>query len=171
METPRSANLLGALCVGVGDRIDQTLQTVAQASGMVPAGILSVGTYPGQTIDDLRLCLNLSHSGTVRLVDRLVSSGLLERRPGTDLRSVSLHLTPAGKRRFRRMLSKRSQILTGLLSVLTASETRTLERILEKLLYHLPADPTQARNICRLCDHAVCRGPDCPVGSGAGRQG
>jgi DNA-binding MarR family transcriptional regulator len=50
------------------------------------------------SIKDLALALAMSHSGTVRLVDRLVGQRWLVRDEGTDARSVRLKLTQRGSK-------------------------------------------------------------------------
>ena len=42
------------------------------------------GLTGGQSIDALRRVVGLTHSGAVRLVDRLVAAGPAERRAGAD---------------------------------------------------------------------------------------
>jgi MarR family transcriptional regulator, negative regulator of the multidrug operon emrRAB len=74
------------------------------ASG--PAALVALdGEAGGGSIDALRRILGITHSGTVRLVDRLAGAGLVERRVGADARAVALHLTPQGRRLARRVLA------------------------------------------------------------------
>ena len=58
--------------------------TVASPLGpSAPAALNALEGYlGGEPIDTLRQVLGLTHSGAVRLVDRLVAEGLAERRPG-----------------------------------------------------------------------------------------
>jgi MarR family transcriptional repressor of emrRAB len=92
---PEITNLLGALSLAVMDRIEQGARDVIGHAGETPAALIVIG-YGPITNDKLRRILGLSHSGTVRLVDRLVSDRLVERRPGKDGREVALHLTAKG---------------------------------------------------------------------------
>ena len=55
--------------------------------------------------------LQMSHSGCVRLVDKLDELGLIERRPGRDRRSLSLYLTPKGRDYKREVLRARRAAL------------------------------------------------------------
>src|SRR6266404_9572070 len=80
---PEIANLLGALSLAVMDRIEQGARDIIGHAGETPAALIVIG-YGPITNDKLRRILGLSHSGTVRLVDRLVSDRLVERRPGKD---------------------------------------------------------------------------------------
>src|SRR3569623_1664930 len=90
------ANLLGALSLAVMDRIEQGARDVVGRGGETPAALVVIGYGQGMTNDQLRRILGLSHSGTVRLVDRLVSDQLVERRPAKDGREVALFLTATG---------------------------------------------------------------------------
>ena len=91
----RDANLLGALGLLLADRL---AEAVAPAGGASAAEALVTlhARGGGRSIDALARVVGLSHSGTVRLADRLVSAGLAERRRGADQRSTALRLTPAG---------------------------------------------------------------------------
>ena len=93
MSDPRASNLLGALAVALGDDISAATEGVAGHAAASPAAIVTVGGEPGQTIESLRRALELSHSGTVRLLDRLEDEGIVERREGKDGRSAAIFLT------------------------------------------------------------------------------
>jgi DNA-binding MarR family transcriptional regulator len=159
-------NLLGALAVGLTDRIGEGIDDALRIGGRAGAALLSVGTRPGQTIDQLAHVLVLSHSATVRLTDRLAKEGVMSRRRASgDARAVVLQLTRTGHNTFRRLLDARNAALETATSALTASERASLQRLLEKMLAELPHDLPEAKTICRLCEHEVCRGAACPVGS------
>jgi MarR family transcriptional regulator, negative regulator of the multidrug operon emrRAB len=119
---------------------------------------------PGQNIDFLARLLQISHPAAVRLVDRLESEGLVERRADReDARSRKLVLTRAGQRAAVAAATKRFELLDEILAPLTAAERRRLEPLLEKLLAGLTSDRWDARHICRLCDIPTCESPSCPV--------
>ncbi len=52
--------------------------------------IVVIGYGLGPSNDQLRRILGLSNPGAVRLVNRLVADGLVERREGRDRRAVAL---------------------------------------------------------------------------------
>src|SRR4051794_37718789 len=106
----RSANLLGALGVVLADRLADATEP-APGSSAATALIAIGGTAAGDSIDAVARIVGLSHSGTVRLVDRLDAAGLVERRRGADQRSAALVLTPAGRRAAREVLRRREASL------------------------------------------------------------
>jgi MarR family transcriptional regulator, negative regulator of the multidrug operon emrRAB len=109
--------------------------------------------------------VGLSHSGSVRLADRLAAAGLVERRRGADQRSTALYLTPAGHRAARRVLSGREASMQSLLTLLTDDQRRDLAELAAVILGRLGAKPSAERRLCRLCDLEACgrsRG-ECPV--------
>lgn len=162
---PRLANLLGAAAVALGDRLRVAVADVSGLEGEAPAAVMTIGTRPGRTIKHLCRTLGLSHSGAVRLVARLEDRGWVEREPQRDGRKVGLRLTGPGRRMRDELLAARRGFLEDALRPLSASQRASLEEALAALLRGLPGDPTEAWHICRYCEHRVCRGKACPVGS------
>src|SRR5258708_29639559 len=117
---PEIANLLGALSLAVMDRIEQGARDIIGHAGETPAALIVIGYGQGMTNDKLRRILGLSHSGTVRLVDRLVSDRLVERRPGKDGREIALYLTATGA-------AARNNLMVSPLSPVTSPLDLTLE--------------------------------------------
>jgi MarR family transcriptional repressor of emrRAB len=156
---PRDANVLGALGLAVADRL---------AGGSAAEALVELhGRRAGSTIDALSGVTGLTHSGTVRLVDRLVEGGLVERRRGADQRSVAVYLTPPGRRAARGVLSKREAAMHSLLALLTDDRRTALVDAAEQILRELGAAPDAERRLCRRCDLEACgraRG-SCPVSS------
>ncbi len=103
------ANVLGSLALAITSRVNDEAERSAALGASAPSALVALDGYlTGQPIDALRRVLGITHSGTVRLVDRLVAAGLVERRAGTtDGRAVPLGLTPAGRRVARRVLASR----------------------------------------------------------------
>jgi DNA-binding MarR family transcriptional regulator len=160
----RVANLLGACALAVGDRLrDATLLDPRSAHDA--AALVSIANYPGQTVNELASALGLSQPGTVRLLDRLEASGLVERqRGGGDRRALALELTAAGRRTASAALARRAEALGSVLATLDASEAAALEPLLERVLAGLTGSDSELRVICRLCDEEACeRGGRCPV--------
>jgi MarR family transcriptional repressor of emrRAB len=166
----REANLVGALGLAVADRVGEAAEPGAGGSA-AEALVALHGAGAGGTIDALARVVGLTHSGAVRLVDRLSRTGLVERRMGADQRSAALYLTPAGRRTARRVLARREAAVQAVLAPLTRAERDALTRIAEKLLGELGAAPGGERRLCRLCDVEACGRPRgrCPVAAAARR--
>ena len=68
-------------------------------AGLAPGqfGVLKlVELNPGRSQTEIAAAAGLDRSSLTQLLDQLVGRGLIERRPGRDRRTVSLHLTAAG---------------------------------------------------------------------------
>ena len=86
----QAANLLTSLALAVQERVGTAAAATLPHGASAPAALVALeSTLAGGTIDALRRVLGLTHSGAVRLVDRLAAAGLVERRVGPDARSVS----------------------------------------------------------------------------------
>ena len=79
MSLARTANLLGAIALGLADDILETAERHVAHGGCTPAALYVIGHEPGLSIDFLARVLGMSHPGTVRLVDRLEADGLIQR--------------------------------------------------------------------------------------------
>lgn len=163
MDADRSLNLLGAFALSLTDAVNLAIAADVGQGGETCAAIVSLGTEPGISINRLRQILGLSHPGTVRLVDRLVAQNLVERRSGTDGRTVALFLTSAGIDRRQTILNQRRSPIQLAMDSLTPNEQQQLTVLLEKMLTHLTTSPQTADAICRLCEEEVCPGDRCPV--------
>ena len=108
----------------------------------------------------------------MRLVDRLQDAGYVTRRRGEDARSVSVHLTPAGRRVARRVTAARAQVLREVLGDLTPAERETLDGLLSRVLPGLIRGPGATRWMCRFCDTTACGRSEgrCPVANEALRR-
>lgn len=157
----RNANLLGAVGLAVVDRIEDTAREILSRAGETPAALVVIGYGLGPSNDQLRRILGLSHPGAVRLVDRLVGDGLVERRAGRDRRAVALHLTERGKALREELLKGRIAAIRPLLALLTDDEQETFAALLHKMLSSMETTNIERCTLCRLCDDRVCI--DCPI--------
>lgn len=163
MNDERALNLLGALALGLVDILKTVVEVNTGHGGETPAALVTLGVEPGISINTLRQILNMSHPGTVRLVDRLEADGHVERRPGTDGRTLALFLTETGYERRKTILTERRNQLRIAYECLTSTEQEQLTKLLEKMLSALTTNQQRAYAICRLCEEEVCPGDCCPV--------
>ena len=157
------ANLLGALGLGLADRMLAGVEPAAGHGGQAAAALVVVGAEPGLGVSRLAATLGLSQPGAVRLVDRLVEDGLVVRAPGRDGRSVALRLTALGAERRSAVVAARASGLDPLVSLLSVEERRALDGIARKLLAAMTTSEQRADALCRLCDEPVCLAEGCPV--------
>ena len=157
----RTSNLLGVVGLAIADRIEAAARDILSHVGETPAAVVVIGYGLGPSNDLLRRILGLSHPGTVRLVDRLVADGLVERRKGRDNRAIALYLTDAGETLREELLKGRIAAIRPLLLPLTKAEQDALASLLHKMLSSMPTNDLERCNLCRLCDDRVCT--DCPI--------
>jgi MarR family transcriptional repressor of emrRAB len=161
MMLDRTTNLLGAVGLAVADRIESAARAILSHAGETPAAVVVIGYGLGPSNDQLRRILGLSHPGCVRLVDRLVADGLVERRPGRDKRAIALHLTGKGMVLREELLVGRLAAIRPLLTPLTGDEQNTFAVLLHKILASMETTDAERCTLCRLCDNRVCT--DCPI--------
>ncbi len=160
--TLRTSNLLGAAVLGLHDELRAAVEQSSGHSGETPSAIVAVGHQPGLSNDRLSQLLGLTHTGTVRLIDRLVADRLMERRPAAhDKRGVALYLTSKGKALREEILKAREAAMQPVLARLNAGEQKTLAILLGKMLQTVSRDDTHKLRICRLCDGPACG--KCPI--------
>jgi DNA-binding MarR family transcriptional regulator len=84
---------------------------------------------------ELADAVTISRSGLTRLVDRIESEGLLERRPSAgDRRAVEVAITPEGKKLLRRMWPVYESVLRSEFEAkLTRQEAQALSKALAKV--------------------------------------
>ena len=150
----RAGNLLGATALAVTDRLAATPRDAA---------LLALDDWlAGASVDALAQVVGLTHSGAVRLADRLAADGLLERARGSDARSVALRLTAAGGAEAARLRRERATALETLLA--PVPDRDGLVAALEAVLTAVTEAGAAPGRTCRLCDAHVCGHPDrCPV--------
>jgi DNA-binding MarR family transcriptional regulator len=166
----QAENLLGALGLAIADRMDDA---VVDAAGQASSGAVALSALhhflDAPTVERLAAVLGLSSSGTVRLVDRLEAARLVRRQVGTDGRSTTVALTPAGRRAGRRVSEARRAVLHDALAVLSSDERRLFGEYAGRLAAGMVRPPGATRWICRLCDTTACGRPEgqCPVAEAA----
>lgn len=99
-------------------------EDAVQAEGLTPQQyqlLLQIKGFPGRswaTIGELAERLQAKHHGTVALVSRCESAGLVRRETDPDdKRQVRVHLTDAGERRLMRLARMHRDELESLASV------------------------------------------------------
>jgi DNA-binding MarR family transcriptional regulator len=164
--TDHAANVVGASVLALADMLREATERAADHGASAPAALAALDTYlQGTSIDGLRRVLSITHSGAVRLVDRLEADGLLRRTASADARVRGLVLTPAGRRAARRVLAQRAVALDAALAPLDGREREQLGELLGRVLGGLTDGRAAAGRICRLCEPGPCGHYEgrCPV--------
>src|SRR4051812_31178859 len=113
----REANVVGAAALALADAMRAAEERGGGHGAAAPAALVALdGLLAGATIGRVARVCGLSHSGAVRLADRLVAGRLLERRRGGDGRAVALVLTPAGRRAAARIRAQREAAVESALA-------------------------------------------------------
>jgi MarR family transcriptional repressor of emrRAB len=175
----RLANLLGAASTALADAMEESMLAAAGLDGSAPAALVAFLDFsPHGSIRALSRVLGLTHSGTVRLADRLVAAGYIQRQPGVDGRSLTLTLTPAGKPVAERIRRAREAAVIRALQGLPNHDRAALAEICEQMVATLTRHRLEQRTaggeprggaLCRMCDFAACGRHDgnCPAARAA----
>jgi MarR family transcriptional repressor of emrRAB len=161
--TSRLENLVGALGLALSDTIANSFEGACELSDSAPAALILIRFNPDTRIEALARYLELSHSGTVRLVDRLVREGWVARESCEDLRAVVLVLTKAGEKMVDKLMEGRSHGISHAMAGFSAAERKILEKLVSRMLVNLIPDKAAADHTCRLCDSDVCEKDGCPL--------
>jgi DNA-binding MarR family transcriptional regulator len=168
-----TGNRLGALALAVTDRTSEAVTGAATHSDSVAAALSALHhILDGPSIDRLRQVLGLTHSGAVRLVDRLERAGYARRRPGPDARTTVVVLTASGRRAAARVTAARAEVLDAALAALSPAERDTLDELVGKVLVGMMREPGATLWTCRLCDTEACGRytGQCPIGRAAAQR-
>jgi DNA-binding MarR family transcriptional regulator len=157
------ANKLGAFGLLLSDSMGSALDDLSQSAAAL---LLTLHYRPGTTASELAEVAGIAQPTTVRVLDGLVRRGLVERQPSIG-RIVPLRLTAAGRDRAEVLQAARLNTLDRLLAVLPEEERAAFERALDLMLAAATTSRPFARTTCRLCDHVICDGPLCPIGTRA----
>jgi DNA-binding MarR family transcriptional regulator len=172
----QAANLVGALALRLCDLMQEATTTAAGQAASAAAALSVLRHFDvDPSVDLLGKILGLTSSGTVRLVDRLVAAGLVQRDSGTDAggtdaRVTRLRLTARGRRAAARVTAARAGVLDQALQSLTPDERVQFGQLAGRVLAGMVRPPGAVRWTCRLCDTGACGRAEgrCPVATAAG---
>lgn len=161
-------NTLSALVLLIHDLLESGLKDELELGSSAVAGVIAVGNNPDIQVGQLARRLGLSHSGTVRLVQRLEEEGLLVKWRGGDARTVTLHLTEAGEAAKERLFETLEEIVATILEPLEDREPQEFLTLARKVLSRFEAPAEVFEAACRFCDAHHCT--RCPTGIGRGQD-
>ncbi len=159
-----AANWLGTLAVLIQDRVEARWQADLDLSPMSAAALVQVEQEPGAAIEPVATRIGLSHSATVRVIDKLVARDLVAKdRARDDQRAQSLKLTKAGKKLAAQLHQIRNQVTDDLLGLLPPAEGEALGKAIATMLHRAVTTRREGDQVCRVCDEGRCRPEICPI--------
>jgi DNA-binding MarR family transcriptional regulator len=131
--------------------------------GQVASAALNLLLHqPRLPIKDLATQLGVSHSATVRLVDRLCLDGLTRREPGRG-RVIHVELTTAGRRSAQAEAAHAHRVTDDALKGLAPAARKRLTQLLVGIAASLARDQSEIDRACRRCDQQSCAVRGCPL--------
>lgn len=135
-------NILGYQMQRAFQIMTEDARRTLEPHGLTPAkltALMLIRANPGCDQTTLGRALSINRSSAMKLVNGLAARGLIERRPGRNLRTNALHLLPHGETQ-----------LVGLLPLLHDSDRRMSERMSDaeqRMLFSLlcKVGPARAR--------------------------
>ncbi len=145
-------NKFAALSLAV---TDAALSGGEDLASTAVAALITAANNPPASIGELALIVGLTHSATVRLVDRLETEGLMHRQRRVG-REVLVEITQAGRRRADALQERRLAESRSFLEKLSADECDFLDRLVDRMLHDHAARSHDRRRLCRMCARAYC---------------
>lgn len=145
-------NKFAALSLAVTDA------TLAGDDDLAPtavAALITAANNPPASIGEIAAVVGLTHSATVRLIDRLETDGLLHRRRRVG-REVLVEITPAGRRRADGLQDRRLAVSSSFLASLSSEEKELLSRLIDRMMHDQTTQGHDRRRLCRMCARAHC---------------
>ncbi|UUX49632.1 MarR family transcriptional regulator [Nisaea acidiphila] len=161
MNTKLLANHLGALATALGDRVSARVPGSESSRAL----LATLAHWEPVSATDLARIVGLSQPAATRALEKLRAEGLVDWPASGRTRPVNL--TPHGREIAAAQEQARYDVLSDAISALSDNEQEVLETALINMLARLTESPAAARHLCRFCDHGLCDGPACPVGTRA----
>ncbi len=139
---------------GLCERFNRPLSDITALVSIMHCNAFNIGW--------LANVLELTHSATVRLVDRMENDGLISRLAKDAKKQVGLSISTKGKKLAKEILSVRHELASNLLTPLSAEQMDTLASLARVTLAGNIEDELAAYKTCALCDESGC-GAGCPT--------
>ena len=146
------SNKLAALALAITDA------AIAPDDDLAPtavAALITAANSEPMSIGEIAAIVGLTHSATVRLVDRLESTGLFRRQSRVG-REVMVDITPAGRRRAEELQDRRLSNTSTFLTGLSEEEVAILDDLVERMLRTHIDGGLDRQRVCRMCSREHC---------------
>ncbi len=124
--------------------------------------LISILNWNTFNISWLANVLELTHSATVRLVDRMEADGLISRMAKDAKKQVGLSISDKGRVLADEVLKLRHELASSVLQPLNVQQVQTLAELARIALNANVQDEPAAYKTCALCDEVAC-GAGCPT--------
>lgn len=148
MQDTHLANRLAALATAVNDA---AFAETGDLSESAVAALIAIRTREPIAIQHVASIVGLTHSATVRLIDRLEKSWLVRRQRRRG-REVLVETTSRGKRRVRDLQAKRHEAIDALVGDISDRDRQVLSRFIDKVLAAAMENGARPERLCRFCD-------------------
>jgi DNA-binding MarR family transcriptional regulator len=146
-------------------RLDQLISAALRGEFDRPlselSALVSIQNCKSFNIGWLANVLELTHSATVRLVDRLEGDDLIERLPKDHRKQVGLRITAKGRDLAGNILQARERVAGRFLAPLSKGQLSALAELSRTVITHNVTNELDSYQVCALCDEASC-GKLCP---------
>lgn len=163
-QADRLTNILGAFATALSDAIQEGCSDKTGLAQPLPAALIQIGSFSGESIDRLAKNIALSQSGTTRVVQKLKEKGLLiiDSSP-QDRRAIKLRLTELGNIARDNALQVRDETIGAIISTISKQEQEQLTSILERAFATIVTNRKISDYTCRYCDINKCPQECCPA--------
>ncbi len=158
-----TANHLAVLGTLIDDRLGQAFAPLSPSAAAV---LLTLHHHSPLTTAELAQIISIAQPTVTRMVSGLAAQGLIRREERAG-RITPLTLTAEGDKRALALQAARAAAIAPLLAVLAPDERAALDAMLGRILAAATPSRRFARTTCRYCDHTICDGPACPIGTRA----
>ncbi len=148
MQDTHFANRLAALATAVNDA---AFADTGDLSESAVAALIAIRTREPIAIQHIAAIVGLTHSATVRLIDRLEKNWLVRRQRRRG-REVLVETTSRGKRRVRDLQAKRLEAIDTLVGDVSDRDRRAMSRVIDKVLAAAMESGARPERLCRFCD-------------------
>lgn len=156
-------NKLGALAVLLSDALEDSFEDLSPSA----AALLStLEHFDGSTASEIAAVAGIAQPTATRVLDGLDRQGLV-RRGAKSGRRTPLHLTAGGRRRSTRLRKARDDAMARLLDLIPTPDRGAFLSTVDGMLAGATTSRRFARTTCRHCDHGICTGSACPIGTRA----
>jgi DNA-binding MarR family transcriptional regulator len=152
-----------AIATLIGDLLSQANDDVSSSAIAV---LMTLMHWSPMSASELARRVGVSQPTMARVTGGLIKAGYVRQGPRIE-RANPLRLTAKGRHKARRLRELRANALREVFSPLSETERAELLILIDKVLYHATNSRGFAQRTCRFCDHELCIGDKCPVGTRA----